>query len=76
WERPWNSRADMVVAGDGVPGRAFWATDEGGQRHGGFGHGVPLEPPEPVGPVRPPRPAARTLGIGPARGSRPHPSTI
>ncbi|MDN3058173.1 MULTISPECIES: PfkB family carbohydrate kinase [Streptomyces] len=44
--------------------------------HGGFGHGVPLEPPEPVGPVRPPRPAARTLGIGPARGSRPHPSTI
>ncbi|MFE1972038.1 DNA/RNA helicase domain-containing protein [Streptomyces hygroscopicus] len=35
WERPWNSRADMVVAGDGVPGRAFWATDEGGQQQVG-----------------------------------------
>ncbi|MBL1113589.1 DUF2075 domain-containing protein [Streptomyces sp. 110] len=35
WERPWNSRADMIVAGDGVPGRAFWATDEGGQHQVG-----------------------------------------
>lgn len=35
WERPWNSRADMIVAGDGVPGRAFWATDEGGEQQVG-----------------------------------------
>ncbi|MEV0601010.1 DNA/RNA helicase domain-containing protein [Streptomyces sp. NPDC050315] len=29
WERSWNSRADRALA-DGTPGRAFWATDEGG----------------------------------------------
>jgi fructoselysine 6-kinase len=34
--------------------------------HGGFGHGVALAPPEPVGPVRPPRSATCTPGIGPA----------
>ncbi|MEU7239028.1 DNA/RNA helicase domain-containing protein [Streptomyces sparsogenes] len=35
WARPWNSKADRLIAGEGVPGRAFWATDEGGQRQVG-----------------------------------------
>ncbi|KOG91869.1 DNA/RNA helicase domain-containing protein [Streptomyces varsoviensis] len=32
WKRPWNSRSDATLAGDGTPGRAFWATDEGGHK--------------------------------------------
>ncbi|MGW3563319.1 DNA/RNA helicase domain-containing protein [Streptomyces sp. NPDC000941] len=35
WERPWNSKADRLIAGEGVPGRAFWATDDGGQHQVG-----------------------------------------
>ncbi|MEU9962791.1 DNA/RNA helicase domain-containing protein [Streptomyces malaysiensis] len=35
WERPWNARADGVLAGEGVPGRAFWATDGGGHQQVG-----------------------------------------
>ncbi|MGW8380182.1 DNA/RNA helicase domain-containing protein [Streptomyces sp. ODS28] len=35
WERPWNSRASAELAGDGVPGRAYWATDDGGQQQVG-----------------------------------------
>lgn len=34
WERPWNSGADRALA-DGTPGRAFWATDEGGHEQVG-----------------------------------------
>ncbi|WP_405969029.1 DUF2075 domain-containing protein [Streptomyces sp. NBC_00988] len=32
WQRPWNARADALLAGSGTPGRAFWATDEGGHQ--------------------------------------------
>ncbi|MEU4895658.1 PfkB family carbohydrate kinase [Streptomyces sp. NPDC044780] len=70
----------VALAGgeDPRPGLAAAAAAAAGAclAHGGFGHGVPLEPAEPVGPVRPPRPAARTPGIGPAPGPRPHTSTI
>ncbi|MFF7656855.1 DNA/RNA helicase domain-containing protein [Streptomyces sp. NPDC007983] len=33
WERPWNSRASNTTGDDqGVPARAFWATDPGGHQ--------------------------------------------
>ena len=35
WERPWNSRAEAILAGPHTPGRAFWATDVGGHEQVG-----------------------------------------
>ncbi|MGW2330166.1 DNA/RNA helicase domain-containing protein [Streptomyces sp. NPDC001700] len=36
WERPWNSRATSTAGDDqGVPARAFWATDPGGHQQVG-----------------------------------------
>ncbi|MFC9614482.1 DNA/RNA helicase domain-containing protein [Streptomyces sp. NPDC056938] len=32
WQRPWNSGAGGILAGTDTPGRAFWATDEGGHQ--------------------------------------------
>ncbi|MFJ8800977.1 DNA/RNA helicase domain-containing protein [Streptomyces sp. NPDC102487] len=32
WQRPWNSGADGILAGTDTPGRAFWATDQGGHQ--------------------------------------------
>ncbi|MFC7266490.1 DNA/RNA helicase domain-containing protein [Streptomyces lutosisoli] len=32
WQRPWNSGAGGILAGTGAQGRAFWATDPGGQQ--------------------------------------------
>ncbi|MER5381779.1 DNA/RNA helicase domain-containing protein [Streptomyces sp. NPDC002688] len=32
WQRPWNARADGILAGHDTPGRAFWATDPGGHQ--------------------------------------------
>ncbi|MFJ9822255.1 DNA/RNA helicase domain-containing protein [Streptomyces sp. NPDC101151] len=32
WQRPWNARADALLAGTDTPGRAFWATDPGGHQ--------------------------------------------
>ncbi|MGI5053124.1 DNA/RNA helicase domain-containing protein, partial [Streptomyces sp. JAC18] len=32
WQRPWNAGAGGILAGTDTPGRAFWATDEGGHQ--------------------------------------------
>lgn len=32
WQRPWNSGAGGILAGADTPGRAFWATDQGGHQ--------------------------------------------
>ncbi|GAA4077455.1 hypothetical protein GCM10022233_65530 [Streptomyces shaanxiensis] len=47
WQRPWNSGAGGILAGTDIPGRAFWATDQGGHQQIACvytpGHGIRLQ---------------------------------